>query len=378
MEFNVDNGLIVETVEIISNVISNKNANPALTGIMLRCNEGKVVLVGYDGNAAIKKVLTDIEIVEEGKCLISCAMLKSILTKFKNQTTNFKKNNNILEVKNGRSTYKINLIDDTTYPNIEFKKLDNELVINNDEMLDILSTTSVACAVANKKPILTGVNFKMEGKQLSAVATDSFRLAKVIKNFDDLEQDYNFNFTIPNNAIKTLIKISNKVDTPNISLLWNNNTNDILFKIKDILFKTRMMDGVYPEISKIINFNYRQLIKVSKKALLESLDRICVLDSGKDLARHIASLKQDSEKDLLLNSISNEGTCIEYIENYEIVNDYDEQMKIVFSAENLIEALKTFETDDVEIMINTDARPMLIVDDTRNKIQLILPIKPEN
>lgn len=377
MKFEVENILIKEAIEIVSNAITSKNANPALTGLLIKCDENKAVLIGADGTNAIKKVLTEVETEENGDCLVSCVLLKSIISKFKYAKTCFKVEGNTLIVSNGKSVYKLNIIDSASYPNIEFKKLDNEIEISSTELKDVLNTTIIACADNNKKPVLMGVNFKMEENSLQIVSTDSYRLARVRKNFEDL--NYNFNFTIPSGAIKMLLKISDKVESKNVSLLWNNGCNDILFKIKDVLFKTRMLDGAYPDISKIISSNYTHLIKINKQTLLETLDRICILSDNNALARHITLLTQDKDNDLILYGKDSGGNCTEGVEDYKLEDSNNTKIKLAFNAEYLAAALKTFNSERVIIRINGELRPMIISEDeTMNKIQLILPVKVED
>lgn len=376
MKFEIENLLIKEAIDIVSNSIANKNSNPSLTGLLIKCEEDKVILIGSDGNSAIKKVITEAETQEIGDCLVSCALLKSIISKFKYAKTGFNVEGNTLIVSNGKSVYKLNIIDNASYPNIEFKKLDNEITMSSKELKDILNTTIIACADNNKRPILMGVNFKMDSNKLQIVSTDSYRLAKVDKYFENT--NFNFNFTIPSVAIKMLLKISDKIDSETITLLWNEGKNDILFKVKDVLFKTRMLDGLYPDTTRLINSNYTHLIKINKQTLLETLDRICILSDNNALARHITLLTQDKDNNLILYGKDSGGNCTEGVENYELEDSNDTKIKLAFSAEYLAEALKTFNVNEVTIRINGELRPMIISEnDTMEKIQLILPVKVE-
>lgn len=376
MEFKVDNDLIRDAVEVVSNVIAPKNNMPILTSLMLKCDENKIVLIGSDGINAVKKVVSNIYIKENGIVCVSGALLKTILSKFKQGLTSFKMENDILHIANGKSHYKLSIMDSKDYPNIEFKKLENEIVFTNEDLVDSLSTTIVCCDITSKRPILTGVNFKMQGSVLTMTSTDSYRLARIIKNYDDVNAE--FNITIPNDALKMLLKISEKQKKANISLLWGNGSNDVLFKVNDTLFKSRLLDGNYPDTSKLISSNYKQLIYFDKNKLLESLDRLCIFSESKEIARHIISFKENDSKEIIATSKNSIGNCIEDIEYNKDSVLYDEKLNITFSAEYLVEALKTFNDEEVSVYFNGNARPFIIANNSiLDKVQLILPIKNE-
>ena len=61
--------------------------------------------------------------------------------------------------------------------------------------------------------------------------------------------------------------------------------------------------------------------------------------------------------------------CVNMDENYNL--------EIAFSAEYLIEALKTFDSENIVIKFNGNSRPFIVSDDSysNEKVHLILPIK---
>ena len=75
--------------------------------------------------------------------------------------------------------------------------------------------------------------------------------------------------------------------------------------------------------------------------------------------------------------ISSFASEIGKVEDYiEIDKNTSEGISISFSAKYMMDALKTFSSDDITIFMNGDSKPIILKSATdESLIQLILPIK---
>ena len=88
---------------------------------------------------------------------------------------------------------------------------------------------------------------KHEDDKLYCVATDSYRLSQKVL---PLPADYEpFNIVIPNRSFDEL---NRTLDSVNEEVSMFINPNKVLFKFKNVLFQTRLLDGVYPDTLRII------------------------------------------------------------------------------------------------------------------------------
>ena len=63
-------------------------------------------------------------------------------------------------------------------------------------------------------------------------------------------------------------------------------------------------------------------------------------------------------------------------ENMKVEKSNEKKIKISFSAKYMMEALKTFETEDIEIFFNSEIKPIIIKNiENEDLIQLILLIR---
>src|SRR5699024_12184449 len=99
-----------------------------------------------------------------------------------------------------------------------------------------------------KLPRLNDDKVKLDNKKLEYKATDSQRLALRTINIEDTEID-SMNVVIPGKSLQELSKILDDTDDEiNVSLM----NNQILFSTENLFFLSRLLNGNYPETSRLI------------------------------------------------------------------------------------------------------------------------------
>ncbi len=362
-----------EALKIVGNAIPNKSAMPILTNVSLKFKNDKIIILGSDGTTAIKKVLfdtSDFTTKEEGNALVDYKTLVLIFSKLSMNITTLYKEGNQLVIENGKSVYRLNYADESLYPNIDFKKLDNEFSISTNELKNVINKLSICCATNSNKPILTGVNFKSLADGLCCVSTDALRLGKyLITNAENTKNE--FEFTFPFQSLTSLGKIIEKTKQEKISVLYGSNNNDILINVDETLYKTRLLDGKYPDTSRLIPASFPYVVEVDRQEILRAVERISVLSNKSDVAP-VIKLSFDKNS-LTLSSLDN------YIGNAKEVIDVncDFELSLAVSSTYLTQALSTFDYEKVKFNLQNEVRPFIITDGITSLIQLLLPVKSE-
>lgn len=361
----------LEALDIVSNAIPNKSAIPCLTNVNLKFEDDKITLLGFDTITSIKKVIfkdnDNFEILESGNVLVDCKMLKAILSKLNCSTTDFYTNNNQFVIENGKSIYRLNMANLEEYPKVEFKKLKNEIVFKTKELINVIEKTIFATATNEMRPVLTGVNFNSNGNTLNCVATDSFRLSQYTISFET--ELNNVNFVFPKQSLLAMNKIISKTNEEYIKLLYDDNNKDILFNVDKILYKTRLLEGNYPNTSRLIAYDTcDKICSVNKDLLINALDRVSIFnDNNSQTIKLIFNSNNQLEVKSLDNSVGNGNEVIECDKcNFDLT--------IACNSKNLIEALNVFEKDVIDIYLSSELRPVFIKNE-ENVIELILPVR---
>src|SRR5690606_5679145 len=142
---------------------------------------------------------------------------------------------------------------------------------------DILKTfirqTVFAVSTSETRPVLTGVNWKIENGELLCVATDSHRLA-LRKGIIQIDPSSQYNVVIPGKSLNELYKILEDTNEPVQIVITN---NQILFKTKHLLFFSRLLDGNYPDTSRLIPTDSKTEVILNTKDFLQAIDRASLL-----------------------------------------------------------------------------------------------------
>jgi DNA polymerase III subunit beta len=165
----------------------------------------------------------------------------------------------LIVIKADRSEFKLRLMDVEDYPEIDFLDLDDPIVLDS-QLIKTIIKEQICNRNSEKRPILTGVNFKYHDNHLYCVATDSYRLSQ--KNVKLRTHSKMFDIVIPNKSLDELNKI---LDGINDDVELYINPNKVLFKMNKILFQTRLLEGTYPDTLRIIPTEFPVVFHLIKK-----------------------------------------------------------------------------------------------------------------
>ena len=206
MNITIDREILLENLNVISRGLPAKSPMPILTGIKFEATDSDLYLTSSNTDISVEVLINDVslEITEPGKTVVPGKFFIEIIRKINSKKVNlYLIDDKILVIRADRGEYKLHIMDYMDYPNVDFVCLENPLKLDAQILKKIIKETVFATAASEKKPILTGVNFKNEGGKLIATATDSFRLSQKIISIEDYND---FNITIPNKSLDELLK----------------------------------------------------------------------------------------------------------------------------------------------------------------------------
>ena len=374
MNFNIQRNVLLDNLLIVQKALSTKTPAPYLQGIKLEVYEKEVVMVTSNADISIKISIKDesLDVKEKGNVLIPGRFFVDIVRKLDGDTVSFSMfENNMLKLVSKNSDVTLNLLDIDDYPEIDFVVNEHPIPIETKVMKAIIRQTTFATSVIENRPILTGVNIRVDKQNLVATATDSFRLSqKVIdipKNFDEM------NVVIPGKSLDELIKIFEE-DLEEILIHLNHQS--ILFEYGNVLFQSRLLEGNFPETSRLVPKEFPIVIKFDRTTLMTAVDRAALL-SQRDSSTSIVKLELKENDVVEITSTSPEiGKVVEEVHPSE--KPEGSPIKIAFSSKYFLEALRTFSADQVMVKFTGEVRPFVIESEKdKDLTELILPVRTE-
>ncbi|HHT99485.1 MAG TPA: DNA polymerase III subunit beta [Acholeplasma sp.] len=374
MTFTIDRDTLLNNLTILQKGLPNKTPLPILTAIKFDVNEDHLLLTSSNTDIAIQVFVDDksLNVVKAGKVAIPGRYLIEIVRKVNAQKVEFQLvDDNLIIIRADRSEFKLKLMDVEDYPEIDFLDLDQPVVLDSQLIKTIIKETNYATATNEKRPILTGVNFKYNNDNLYTVATDSYRLSQ--KNIKLRTHSKTFDIVIPSKSLDELSKI---LDTVHEDIELYINPNKVLFKMNNILFQTRLLEGTYPDTQRIIPQEFPVVIPFNKEELLQAVERVSLLSpKDKDTNYNIIKLNLRPDHVVEISSTNNEiGDALEEIIPSGTVTG--PIIKIAFSSKYLVEALKSFSSSEITLNFAGEVKPFVIKGNLdQDLLHLILPVR---
>lgn len=119
---------------------------------------------------------------EDGEILVPAKAIGDLLAKFdKDEPLTLTKESDtrelVLEASKARGTYHIPLMDAEEYPAFKDITYQHELVLEEETIRQLIETTVYACSTDQNRPLYTGVFIEKTEHCLTAVGTNTHRLA---------------------------------------------------------------------------------------------------------------------------------------------------------------------------------------------------------
>lgn len=374
MNFIISTNVLLNNLIIAQKALSTKTPAPYLQGIKLEVYQKEIVFITSNSDISIKLSIKDetLKVESQGEILIPGKFFVDIIRKLEGETVEMSVvDNNILRILAGDSDVTLNLLSVEDYPELNFSLNEEPIKLESKIMKSIIRQTTFATSAIENRPILTGVNIRVEGEKLVAIATDSFRLSQ--KMIDIPKNMENMNVVIPGRSLDELSKI---LETNLEEILIHLNHKSILFEYGNALFQSRLLDGNFPETSRLIPMEFPIVIKFNKGKLFVAIERASLL-SSKEGSSSIVKLNLRNDNIVEITSNSPElGKVTEKV--YPLEKAIGMTIKIAFSSKYFMDALKTFNSEEVYVKFTGEIRPFVIEgDNDPGLIQLILPVRTE-
>ena len=372
MKIKIKKELLLENLNKVSKAISTKNLIPILSGIKFDLTKEGLTLTASDNDITIQTFIPadnkDMEIEKEGSIIIQGKYVLDIVRKLPDEFINIEVIDELkILIYAENSEFNLNGINQKEYPNVALENSKNFVKINTKLFKTIINQTAFATSTDESRPILTGINIKITGDILECSATDSYRLAKKQAKLNEIAGE-TYNIIVPGKNIVEFMKILNE---GNEELEIHIFSNKVLFKQNNLLFQSRLVSGNYPNVNNLLPSDSFLKITANLSNLYDVIDRASILTSDKE--KNIVTLETNKNL-LIVRSSSAEIGRVE--EKMNITKDNEEEIKISFSAKYMMDALRSFEGDTVELAFEGEVKPIIIKDvDDPNLTQLVLPIR---
>lgn len=373
MKFTIKKDLLLDALIKVSKAISTKNLIPVLAGVKFELKKKRLTLTASDNDITIQTSIDslsdeDFKIDNEGSIIIQGKYILDIVRKLPDKYINIEVIDELkILIYTENSEFNLNGISESEYPNVGLEESKKKVNMKAGTLKSIVNQTAFATSTEESKPVLTGINFNIVGDVLECNSTDSYRLARKVVKLEKSSED-NYNIVIPSHNLLEFTRILGDDDEDVELHIFN---NKVLFKNGNLKFESRLINGTYPNTSNLLPDDSYLVVSTNLNDFYNVIDRVSILTSDKE--KNIVTLETNGNI-LTLKSSSAEIGRVE--EKMTISKNNSEDIRISFSAKYMMEALKSFSTETVDLHFVGEIKPILIKStEDETLTQLVLPIR---
>ncbi|WP_422658983.1 DNA polymerase III subunit beta [Paenibacillus sp. EC2-1] len=380
MKISILKNVLNESIQHVSKAISSRTTIPILSGIKLDVNHQGVTLTASDTDISIQSFIpaeddkqTIVQVDRPGSVVLPAKFFVEIIKKLPSQEVQMEVKENFQTfISAGATEIQMVGLDPEEFPVLPSIEGNQTVSIPGDLLKNMIKQTVFSISTHETTPILTGVLWNLADNELKFTATDRHRLAT---RSAQLEGNDDIKFSNVVIAGKTLNELSKIVPDQNTLVDIVVADNQVLFKIDRVLFYSRILDGIYPDTSRIIPTTHKTELILDTKKLSESIDRAYLL--SKEEKTNIVRMQTMENGGVEISSSSSELGKVR--EEIELIDFKGESLRISFNSKYMLDVLKIIESEQLMIAFTGVMSPIILkpLDDTQS-MYIILPYRTTN
>ncbi|MCI3924791.1 DNA polymerase III subunit beta [Paenibacillus sp. TRM 82003] len=381
MKFTIQKAQLNESIQDVSKAISSRTTIPILSGIKIEANATGVTLTASDTDISIQAFIPVendgtpiVQLERPGSVVVPAKFFVEIIRKLPAPTIHMEVNEQFqISIQSGSTDIQLAGLDPEEYPLLPRLSENQTLTMPSEVLKSMIRQVVFAVSSNEATPVLTGVLWALDNGKLKFVATDRHRLASVEKPID-CPPDLRFhNIVISGKNLNELSKI---LPEQNALIDIVVADNQVLFRTGNVLFFSRILDGTYPDTSKIIPQSYKTETVFAAKPLADAIDRAYLL-SREEKTNIVRLTTADDERSVEISSSSSElGRVTEQLDVERLTG---EPLKISFNSKYMLDVLKVTDSGSIWIGFTGAMSPMILRPaDDGGILHLILPYRTTN
>lgn len=274
MHITCETETLVQGVAAVERAVSNSEAQPILTGILLEASEGKLRLSATDREIGIETFIAA-KVTAEGACVIQGLLLSAMVRKLSADESSFElEANSQVLIRSGATRFSVPTRQADDFPRISVPNDAHACSLLQPEMRRLIRHTIFAVSHEESRPYLTGVLMELEGSQIRMVSTDANRLAMRTGSLK-VPVPEPVKVIVPAKSLSELARLLQ--GGPDEELHMSISQNQAIFSLSGTTFVSRLIDGQFPDYKRVFPASYHTKITCDRRTLLAAVDRAALV-----------------------------------------------------------------------------------------------------
>lgn len=348
MKLTAEREKLLNPLQAVIGVVERRQTMPVLANVLLGVRDGRLSITATDLEVELVAG-TEVSAQQAGDITVPGRKLLDILRALPDKApVSLAMESEKIVVKSGRSRFSLSTLPAAEFPVIEDINAEQTVTVERSALSRLLEKTHFSMAQQDVRYYLNGMLLEIDGDTLRGVATDGHRLAlsetKLAHKAKSAQQ-----VIVPRKGVLELQRILDGDGTCDLSI----GSNHVRAQIGDVRFTSKLIDGKFPEYSRVIPAAPAAAIKADRDVLRQALQRTAILSNEKYRGIRITVKK---------NAITIQAHNPEQEEaEEEIEVGYDgADLEVGFNVNYLLDALAAIDGTEVELGL-TDSNSSCLI-----------------
>jgi len=352
-----------KAVIIASRFSSARPQIPVLSNLLLSTSNNNLTISATNLEISINfKIGAKVE--EKGDITVPAKSLAEIVSNLNPGVIKLKSEKEQLTLETENFKSKLLGINASEFPKIPKEMLGGMIEIPFGSLIQSLSKVVFASSYDETRPVLTGILLMLDEGKLSLVATDGYRLS--VSQIEGKYQSDVKKLIVPKFIFNEIPRIATG---ENIIFSFDTKNSLVLFKTKEAILSSRVIEGVYPDFQKIIPKSFKT------KVLIDKDDFLRLIKLSSVFARDSGNVIKISIKNNLLDVFAESQYSGSQKSSAEAKVEGDD-VEIAFNYKFLEDFLNSVSGETVSLELNDSSSPVVFKDTSdKNYLHLIMPVK---
>jgi DNA polymerase-3 subunit beta len=347
MKFSAERETLLTALQAVIGVVERRQTMPILANLLLVAENGKLAITATDLEVELV-ARTEIKSSADGRVTVPGRKLLDICRSLpEGLTITFVQDGDKMTVKAGRSRFVLATLPAADFPVIDELQQQQSLNLAQADLRRLLDKTHFSMAQQDVRYYLNGMLLETDAKMLRTVATDGHRLA--LCEIDLPSKATGQQVIVPRKGVLELQRLLGTEGDVQITI----GSNHIRANIGDVRFTSKLIDGRFPEYSRVIPSAPPRVIVADREVLRAALQRTSILANEKYRGIRL-TLKKNQ---LTLQAHNPEQEEAE--EQVEVAYKGDE-LEVGFNVGYLLDAIAAIDSSEVELGV-TDGNSSCLV-----------------
>lgn len=366
MKFNCLQQSLANSLSIVGRAVPSRTTMPILNNVLLEAQQDKLKLAATNTELSIihwMRAHTE----QEGIFTIPARNFTDLVNSLPNDQVDLELNEFVLNLTCGKVNANFRGVDADEFPLMPmYDEDEKDFAVNAMEFKNALEHVVFSASDDESHPVLTGVLFEFDGDNLTLVTADGFRMSR--KSIEQVNQyvPQGVSLIVPAKAMRELLRIIDQ-DEPILIMV---DQNRIVFKLNDTVLASSLLDGNFPDYTRIIPGSHEVSVVVNKTKLLQACRRAAIF------AREEANIVAFN---VLEDSVDVSSTAAEYGGGETRLDAVVSggKIEIAVNVRFFIEALSNLNSEEVLLEFDKATNPIVVkeVGDIDNSfVHVVMPM----